>query len=110
MPTQNLIINGEKQKGSGYHNINTGIQTFEFQFSNWTGELKIQGTLALDPLEKDWFDINLTNAQNGTPLVLDRDSTDYDSSVFANAKGNFVWIRAVGSTDSGTVVKIQYNH
>jgi hypothetical protein len=110
MPTQNLTINGQKQKGAGYHNINTGIQTFEFQFSNWSGELKIQATLALDPTETDWFDVNLTNVNDGSPLVIDRDSTDYDSSVFANAKGNFVWIRAVGTTDSGSITKIQYNH
>jgi len=110
MSTQLLIINGEKQKGAGYHNINTGIQTFEFQFSNWTGDLKIQATLALDPSEADWFDVVLTSISAGSPVVFDRDSTDYDSAVFANAKGNFVWLRAVGTTDTGTIVKIQYNH
>ena len=110
MSNQILIINSEKQKGAGYHNINSGIQTFEFEFSNWTGDLKIQASLALDPSEIDWFDVNLTSVLTGAPLVFDRDSTDYDSTIFANAKGNFVWVRAVGTTDTGSIVKIQYNH
>ena len=110
MPTQTLSLTGEKSKGAGYHNINTGIQTFEFNFTNWNGTLTVQGTLALDPKESDWFDLNLVNPLNNTPVVFDGDSTDYDSTIFANCVGNFVWIRAVVTADSGSVNYIRYNY
>jgi hypothetical protein len=111
MPTQTLSLNGERSKAAGYHNVNSGVQTFEFKFSNWTGLLEIQGTLALDPAEADWFTLNLVNpADNSIPVVFDRDSTDYDSTIYANCVGNFVWIRAAITTDSGSVDHIRYNY
>lgn len=110
MSTETLSLTGEQLKAAGYHNINSGIQTFEFNFSNWSGTLEIQGTLAVDPTELDWFTLNLTNPANNNSIAFDGDSTDYDSSVFANCVGNFVWIRAVINTDSGTVNYIRYNY
>jgi hypothetical protein len=110
MPIQTLSLIGEKSKGAGYHNINSGIQTFELNFSNWTGSLSIQGTLVLDPTETDWFTINLKSPLDNSDVVFDQDSSDYDSTVFVNCVGNFVWIRAVITSDTGTVNYIRYNY
>ena len=111
MPTQNLSLTSERSKAAGYHNINSGIQTFEFKFSNWTGILEIEGTLVLDPTEADWFTLNLTDpANSNNSIVFDRDSTDYDSVIYANCVGNFVWIRAKITTDTGAVDYIRYNY
>lgn len=110
MPTTLITLDGTKNKGASYHNINSGVQTFEFNFVNWSGTLKIQGTLLLDPVESDWFDIAIRAADTNLPVVFDRDSTDYDSTIIAVAKGNFVWVRAVIDTDSGSVSSILYNY
>lgn len=110
MSTKILSLISEKSAGAGYHNINTGIQTFEFNFTNWSGTLTIQGTLALDPAEGDWFDLKLVSPLNNAPIIFDGDSTDYDATIFANCTGNFVWIRTAISTDSGTVNYIRYNY
>lgn len=110
MPTQLLTLDGTKNKGAGYHNVNSGIQTFEFSFSNWTGVLKLQATLILDPTENDWFDIVLTDPVTNNVIEFDLDSTDYDNTVVANSKGNFVWIRAANSTLNGSVTAIRYNY
>ena len=110
MSTQTLSLTSEKLKGAGYHNINTGIQTFEFNFTNWNGALIVQGTLALDPQDSDWFTLNLVNPLDTSPVVFDSDSTDYDSTIYANCTGNFVWIRSLITTDSGTVNYIRYNY
>jgi hypothetical protein len=110
MPTQTLSLTREKLKGAGYHNINTGIQTFEFNFTNWSGALVVQGTLALDPTDSDWFNLNLVDPLTNNAVEFDSDSTDYDSTVFANCTGNFVWLRTDITTDSGTVNYIRYNY
>jgi hypothetical protein len=111
MTTINLSIAGDKSKAAGYHNINSGIQTFEFSFSEWAGLLEIQATLALDPNENDWFRLNLTDPANShNNIVFDRDSTAHNSLIYANCLGNFIWIRAKITTDSGTVNYIRYNY
>lgn len=104
MTTQILPLSTEnstvKTKGSGYHRIGDGLHTFVASFSNWSGLLEIQATLSLDPAESDWF----------TVITYGNDSSDYDSSVSQNVTGNFVWFRAVATTDTGTISNISYSY
>ena len=58
----------------------------------------MQGTLATEPAEADYFDITGTES-NGT-----------EGSYFYNFTGNFVWVRAVVTFTSGTVQSILLNH
>jgi hypothetical protein len=96
-----------KEKGAGYHFQNDNLHTFTITFSNWTGELKFQGTLQLYPTtdNTDWV---FLKDSNDNDIIIGDGSTDYDSSVIMNSEGKFVWIRAVGRTDSGEITEIRY--
>jgi len=98
----------EKQPGTGYHQTYDNLHTFVLRFSNWDGEVRLQGTLEIFPGNDDWFD--LRDSAN-TSLVYGVDSVViYDGTFTANARGNFVWIRAVGVTNSGIITEIRYNY
>jgi hypothetical protein len=94
---------GEKRKGAGYHKSNNGVHTAVFQFNNFVGTVKIQGTLELYPNDTDWVDID------GTTITVE------DSSALTNDEtrtfiGKFVYIRAAYNVQNGTITEIRYNH
>jgi hypothetical protein len=95
-----------KLKGAGYYRKFDNLHTFTASFSNWSGLLKFQGTLKLYPNDDtDWFDLkdSLSNE-----LIFGDDSTDYDQPITVNSTGNFVWIRAIGRNDTGSIDEIRY--
>lgn len=99
---------GEKAAGAGYHRKADNLHTFTAAFANWSGELRLQGTLKLYPNDtSDWFD--LKNA-NDDVIVIGDGSTDYDQPLSVNSAGNFVWVRAAGTTTSGEITEIRYNY
>jgi len=91
-----------KYQGDGYYSQVDGVHTVAYHVNNvMTGSVKMQGSLATDPTEDDWFDISGTTfTTNQSTLV-----SSY------NFTGNFVWVRAK-CTDmtAGTLNKILYNH
>ena len=94
---------GEKKKGAGYHKNSDGIHTVVYQFNNFIGTVKIQGTLALYPGEADWVDVD------GTTIgVLDSSALSNDET--RTFTGKFVWIRAAYNLIDGSIVEIRYNH
>lgn len=94
---------GAKQKGAGYNKHNDGVHTAVFQFDNFVGTVKIQGTLELYPAETDWVDII------GTTITVD-DSTALTSNESRTFVGQFVYIRAAYSIEQGTISEIRYNY
>ncbi len=93
----------DKQKGAGYNKHNDGVHTAVFQFDNFVGTVKIQGTLELYPTENDWFDVV------GTSITVE------DSSTLIGAEtrtfvGQFVYIRAAYSIEQGIITEIRYNY
>jgi hypothetical protein len=94
----------KKQPGTGYHQTYDNLHTFVLRFSNWDGELRLQGTLEIFPGDDDWFDLR---DSADTLLVY---GGDYDGTFTANVRGNFVWIRAVGAIKSGIITEIRYNY
>jgi len=93
----------EKQKGAGYNKNNDGVHTALFQFNNFVGTVKIQGTLELYPTESDWVDVN-----NTTITVEDSSALTNDES--RTFTGKFVYIRAAYSIENGTITEIRYNY
>ena len=63
-----------------------------------TGTITIQGTLAVTPVEADWFDVHTYTAAEET------------ASKIASFTGNYVWIRAKVVYTDGTVSSISLNH
>jgi hypothetical protein len=116
MPTQSIVlltnestesVNSvtfsytDKQKGDGYYNLGDGLHTVTYLTDSFEGTIKMQGTLATNPTEDDWFDIDNTD--------FGADSTTAGSA-YRNFTGNFVWIRAAYNIVDGTISEIRYNH
>ncbi len=91
-------VTGSNFKGDGYYGRADGFHTVQYNVAGFNGTIKMQGTLATEPAEADYFDINGTES-NGT-----------EGSYFYNFTGNFVWVRAVVTFTSGTVQSILLNH
>lgn len=101
------FVYSDKQKGAGYHKFNDGLHTAVFQFDNFKGSVKLQGTLELYPGDRDWFDIIYDNGESQLEAL---DSTPLVSSATRNFTGKFVWVRAACQLEQGTITEIRYNY
>lgn len=99
----NLV--GSPVRGDGYYGSTDGIHTVQVIYSNFTGSFGVQGTLATEPTESDWFYINLNSYANTSsespfvtlpknPLAPTGRIGDNGTQAFTFV-GNFVWLRAV---------------
>ena len=116
----NTVITGEKFKGDGYYGRSDGLHTVQVDLAGFIGKVAMQGTLATNPVEADWFTLVLDSDKQSvdtTGLVVNQSITSVEyTSVTTNTKsynftGNYVWVRAyVGNWTNGTVNSIQLNH
>lgn len=91
----------DKAKGDGYYNLSDGLHTVTYRTQDFVGVIKMQGTLAINPTEDDWFDIDQTD------FGVDSSS---QTGTYRNFTGNFVWIRAAYNITNGTIREIRFNH
>jgi hypothetical protein len=101
----NLV--GDKVRADGYYGRTDGIHTVQVVVANFTGNFGIQGTLATEPTEADWFDINLNvnrNVASASPYVSYPVNPAAPTNVGGNGDdgtqaftfvGNFVYLRAI---------------
>ena len=118
----NESVTGEKFKGDGYYGRSDGLHTVQIDLSGFIGRIELQGTLAVDPQDDDWFIISLggdiTATVDTTGLVSSSNTvviityTENETSVNTyNFTGNYVWLRAkVSNWTDGTVNSITLNH
>lgn len=108
----NLDVTGDAVPGDSYYGYTDGIHTVAVYGQDLTGRIKIQGTLATQPTEDDWFDILLA----GIPY---KDYTNFTGVEGFTFTANLVFLRAVldrsalGITDvttAGWVEKIYLNY
>lgn len=109
----NLV--GEAKRADGYYGRTDGIHTVQVVVNNFTGSFGIQGTLATEPTESDWFDINLNanwNVSSASPYVTYPVNPMAPTNVTGNGDdgtqaftfvGNFVYLRAI--LDRSTIVE-----
>ena len=100
-------VTGEKYKGDGYYGRSDGLHTVQYNLTGLNGSVTIQATLAVSPIEDDWFTVyTKTYALSGSQS----DSTNEKLSNLVNFTGNYVWIRARIEYTDGTVNGIILNH
>ncbi len=88
--TQFNIIS-EKVRGDAFYGFTDGFHTIAFYLSDFVGKIYVEGTLATNPNDNDWFRINL----NGNFIELDYTVESRGNNVQAfTFEGNFVYIRA----------------
>jgi len=110
-----INVIGIKQPGAGYNNTVGNNHTVSINLDNFTGRIYIQGSLASNPTEQDWFNIPIGNGTpyvqfpldpalptgynpdlNQWPLNGSPNASNGDTGIFAyNFSGNYVWVRAV---------------
>ena len=93
---------GTPARSNGYYNLGNGLHTVVFLLDHFKGYVKLQGTLAVEPTDNDWFDIH--DAQ------LDCTDSTILVSEYRNFYGNFVWIRAAYNLTDGSIREIRYNY
>jgi hypothetical protein len=103
-------VTGAQIKGDSYFGYSDGLHTAQIKFFNFTGGVGIQGTLALEPVEDDWFWIDIPGILDfgAVPyLMYPKDplnptantslSTNYlgdTDTIAVTFKGNFTYLRA----------------
>jgi hypothetical protein len=98
----NLDLIGEAVPGDSYYGFTDGLHTIAIYGQNLTGRVKIQGTLATNPTDDDWFNVLI----DGLPFKDYSEFTGVEGYTFT---ANLVFLRAildrtsVGQTDISTV-------
>lgn len=96
---------GERFKGDGYYGRSDGIHTVQYIHAGFQGIIAMQGTLAVNPQEEDWFTISETVSE------IELDSAEKSKSSIKNFVGNFVWVRvAVSDWTTGTINAVLLSH
>jgi hypothetical protein len=115
------LLSGEKFKGDGYYGRSDGIHTVQWNLSNFIGTVSVQGSLAVDPQETDWFTVRLGNSNEfvidttgkvSTILLNAIEYTESTSGAFVyNFVGNYVWVRArIENWTAGSINSIILSH
>jgi hypothetical protein len=103
--TESLV--GERFKGDGYYGRSDGIHTVQYIYAQFEGTISIQGTLAVNPQEEDWFTIQETVSE----IELESPPTSQSQSSIKNFTGNYVWVRvAVSNWTTGTINAVLLSH
>ena len=87
----------DKIIGAGYNIVRSPEHTVIYSVSSFVGSIVIQATLALDPTESDWFDLESTRETISDPTTTVLNHT---------FEGNYTWIRAGYNLQGGTISTI----
>lgn len=100
----------EKRPAAGYHLSRDNTHTATYVIENFTGAIKLQGTLILDPADTDWVDITNTEFGGLVDTLSIGDSSALGTDVINTSfTGNFVWIRAAYNIQNGTISQIGFS-
>jgi hypothetical protein len=109
-----------KDQGAGYYGTTNGLHVLTITNTpTFVGTATIQATLATDPTEDDWFDVE------GAEFVYTVNSPGYIApsntganpnigqnlrSAYVSFTGQFTWIRSHVLINSGAIIKLSYNY
>jgi hypothetical protein len=116
------VVTGEKYRGDGYYGRSDGFHTVQVNLNGFIGQVEIQGTLAIDPTDEDWFTVSLGGtvastvdttgliSSASTVVTINYNQTETSVKTY-NFTGNYVWLRAkVSNWTDGTINSIALNH
>lgn len=108
---QTLVYKSIPAKGKGYFGGSDGLHTVMYTYdSNFVGTITMQASLATEPVEADWFDIDGTTEQQTEENPFYDGMNVMTQSIYHNFTGNFVWVRGVVAIEAGQVDSIYFNH
>ena len=95
-----------KLKGDGYYGRADGFHTVQYNVTGFIGKIVVQATLAVSPVEADWFALS-TTLHTSTATGSD----ESDGSFIKNFTGNYVWLRIyVYDWSDGSIGSVILNH
>jgi hypothetical protein len=101
-----LIYVSDKIQGDGYFGSSDGLHTAMITATDtFVGTATIQASLATNPAETDWFDID-----GASVTYTINDNRNTKTTDCFNFTGNFVWVRGVVKINDGAVESILVNH
>jgi hypothetical protein len=128
-------ITSEKLRGDGYYGRSDGCHTVQFQLTNFSGMLAVQGSLEMYPVDDDWFTVDVVSpasveckyvvdttgliekVEEIVVLTLGPDDSSFSDSTYVpviktyNFQGNYVWLRIkISDWTAGIVNSIRLNH
>jgi|TARA_B100000959_G_C14918669_1_gene598526 hypothetical protein len=95
-----LSFTGDKVRGDGYYGYNDGLHTIAIDVQDFKARVYLQGTLSTNPVEADWFDIQLASSTDYIQFPADAGNllgggTNGDTITKGYTfQGNFVYLRA----------------
>lgn len=94
-------FSSDSAKADGYYGYTDGLHTVAVATDGFVGVISIQGTLASEPTEDDWFTV--TSYGDGSSVTT--------TNTVENFTGNFVYVRAnVTNFTAGSITSIQFNY
>ena len=113
---QLLDYTGDSVRGDGFYGFSDGIHTVQITVTDYIGRIYIQGTLASDPVEADWFNIKVNGNDDYITYGVGA-GTGVTSTLAYTFQGNMVYLRAKVErshlgliiTQVGTLSKILLN-
>ena len=117
LSTENeLDYTGESVRGDGFYGFSDGIHTVQITVADYIGRVYIQGTLASEPVETDWFNIKVNGNDDYITYGVGA-GTGVTSTIAYTFQGNMVYLRAKVErshlslliTQVGTLSKILLN-
>ena len=111
-----LDYTGDSVRGDGFYGFSDGIHTVQITVAAFIGRVYIQGTLASDPVEADWFNIKVNGNDDYITYGVGA-GTGVTSTIAYTFQGNMVYLRAKVErshlslliTQVGTLSKILLN-
>tara|TARA_Y100001937_G_scaffold16405_1_gene22665 strand:- start:3397 stop:3792 length:396 start_codon:yes stop_codon:yes gene_type:complete len=117
--SNSTTLKSEKVKGDAYFGTTDGLHTVMIDLAGFIGTIKIQGSLADDPAETDWFEVQLNDGELNVDTTGKVSEIIVESITYAlaetsirvyNTTGNFVWLRAnISDWTAGTITRIEMN-
>jgi hypothetical protein len=93
-----LSMTGEPQKADGWYGYGDGLHTVAIYVQNFQGRIYIEGSIADEPTEEDWFAIMVTTSPYVQyPVNVNDPTGDMGGDTGAEAftfRTNVVWLRA----------------
>jgi hypothetical protein len=115
--TGTQVFTSIPEQGAGYYGTTSGLHTLAVNTTpTFVGTATIQATLAVDPGETDWFNVN------DAEFVYTTSSPGYIEPIRVGAiegavrtehvifTGQFAWLRTKIQIDSGAIITVSYNY
>jgi hypothetical protein len=95
-----LSYSSDKVKADGYYGQTDGLHTVSISVANFIGRIHIEGSLATEPEDADWFPIYLTSGNSYREYPINSSAPTGSNNIGDTVteawtfRANILWIRA----------------